>query len=140
MNKLTLTDLFENSVQKFPNNTFLLEKIGNEWTKTSYKETQKLVYNLGAGFIVNGVKPGDNMALLSEGRNAWIFGELAMFYAGAINVPLSVKLEESNDLIFRLNHSDSKYILVSKGQLNKIRKIKDNLTTVEKIFIMDDLD
>ena len=38
------------------------------------------------------------MALLSEGRNAWIIGELAMFYAGATNVPLSIKLEEANDL------------------------------------------
>ena len=28
--------------------------------------------------------------------------ELGLFYAGAVSVPLSVKLEESNDLLFRL--------------------------------------
>lgn len=66
-----------------------------------------------------GVKKGDNMALLSEGRNAWIIGELAMFYAGATNVPLSIKLEEANDLLFRLVHADVKYILVSGNQLKK---------------------
>lgn len=59
------------------------------------------------------------MALLSEGRNAWIIGELAMFYAGATNVPLSIKLEEANDLLFRLTHADVKYIMVSGNQLKK---------------------
>lgn len=67
------------------------------------------------------------MALLSEGRNAWIIGELAMFYAGATNVPLSIKLEEANDLLFRLVHADVKYIMVSGQQLGKIRAIKDKL-------------
>ena len=80
------------------------------------------------------------MALLSEGRNSWIIGELAMFYAGAVNVPLSVKLEEKNDLLFRLQHSESRYIMVSASQLPKIRKIKSELPDVKKIIVFDDLD
>ena len=79
------------------------------------------------------------MALLSEGRNAWIIGELAMFYAGATNVPLSIKLEEANDLLFRLVHADVKYILVSGNQLKKIRAIIDRLPLVEKIIVIDEL-
>lgn len=41
-----------------------------------------------------------------------------MFYAGATNVPLSIKLEEANDLLFRLVHADVKYILVSYNAEN----------------------
>jgi long-chain acyl-CoA synthetase len=78
------------------------------------------------------------MALLSEGRNLWVIGELAMFYAGAVNVPLSIKLEESNDLLFRLIHGDVKYIMVSGTQLKKIRSIKDQLTLVEKVIVFDE--
>ena len=78
------------------------------------------------------------MALLSEGRNAWIIGELAMFYAGATNVPLSIKLEEANDLLFRLVHADVKYIMVSGQQLKKIRAIKDKLPAVRKIIVLDE--
>jgi len=33
----------------------------------------------------------------------WIIGELAIFYAGGVNVPLSVKLEESSDLTFPID-------------------------------------
>lgn len=114
-------------------------KTTNAFEPTTYKEVQQQVYTAGAGLIALGVKKGDNMALLSEGRNAWIIGELAMFYAGATNVPLSIKLEEANDLLFRLVHADVKYILVSGNQLKKIRSIMDKLPLVEKVIVIDEL-
>ena len=77
------------------------------------------------------------MALLSEGRNLWIISELAMFYAGAINVPLSIKLEEAGDLLFRLDHSDARYIIVSGNQLRKVRGIIDRLPRVERVIVLD---
>ena len=116
----------------------MIEKKTKKFEPTTYKETQKLVYRLGAGLQELGVKKGDTMALLSEGRNMWIIGELAMFYAGAINVPLSIKLEESNDLMFRLIHGDVQYIMVSGQQLKKIRQIKDKLPLVKKIIVFDE--
>lgn len=137
--KKTLVDLFEESVRLYPNNTFLLEKTDKKkgFEPTTYAQVKKEVYRLGAGLQALGVKKGDNMALLSEGRNLWVIGELAMFYAGAINVPLSIKLEESNDLTFRLIHGDVKYIMVSEQQLKKVRKIKDQLPDVKKIIILN---
>lgn len=137
MIKKTLVDLFEESVREYPNNTFLLEKTGKEFTPTTYSQVKEQVYRLGAGLQELGVKKGDTMALLSEGRNMWIIGELAMFYAGAVNVPLSIKLEESNDLLFRLLHGDVKYIMVSGIQLKKVRQIIDSLPAVERVIVFD---
>ncbi|MBR6649573.1 MAG: AMP-binding protein [Bacteroidaceae bacterium] len=140
--KKTLVDLFEESVRKYPDNTFLLEKKDKKegFKPTTYAQVKDLVYRLGAGYQALGVKKGDNMALLSEGCNMWIVGELAMFYAGAVNVPLSIKLEESNDLYFRLEHGDVKYILVSNYQLKKVRAIKDKLAKLEKIIVFGKCD
>jgi len=135
--KKTIVDVFENSVKQYPSNTFLMEKVGKEWINTSYKDVQQMVYRLGAGLQSLGVKKGDNMALLSEGRNLWIVGELAMFYAGAVNVPLSIKLEESNDLLFRMQHGDVKFIVVSGNQLKKVRLIIDKLPLVQKVIVLD---
>lgn len=137
--KKTLVDLFEESVKLYANNTFLLEKTDKKkgFEPTTYAQVKEQVYRLGAGLQALGVKKGDNMALLSEGRNLWVIGELAMFYAGAVNVPLSIKLEESNDLTFRLIHGDVKYIMVSEQQLKKVRKIKDQIPAVEKIIILN---
>ncbi|MBQ8360783.1 MAG: AMP-binding protein [Bacteroidaceae bacterium] len=138
--KKTLVDLFEASVKQYPENTFLLEKTGKAFEPTTYREVKQQVYRLGAGLQALGVKKGDTMALLSEGRNLWVIGELAMFYAGAINVPLSIKLEESNDLLFRLIHGDVKFIMVSATQLKKVRLIKDRLPEVQRIIVFDKLD
>lgn len=133
--KKTLVDLFEDSVRQYPNNTFLLEKKGEHFEPTTYSEVKQLVYRLGAGLQSIGVKKGDTIALLSEGCNLWVVGELAMFYAGAINVPLSIKLEESNDLLFRLTHGEVKYIMVSESQLKKVRSIKSQLSNVSEIIV-----
>ena len=138
--KKTLVDLFEESVRLYPNNTFLLEKTGKVFEPTTYTQVKEKVYQLGAGLQALGVKKGDSMALLSEGRNWWIIGELAMFYAGAMNVPLSIKLEESNDLLFRLVHGDVKFIMVSGTQLKKIRLIKEQLPEVQKVIVFDEQD
>ena len=138
--KKTLVDLFEESVRLYPNNTFLLEKTDKKFEPTTYAEVKTQVYRLGAGLQALGVQKGDSMALLSEGRNAWIIGELAMFYAGAMNVPLSIKLEESNDLLFRLVHGDVKFIMVSRTQLKKVRAIKDQLPAVQQIIVIDDIE
>jgi Long-chain acyl-CoA synthetases (AMP-forming) len=136
--KKTIIDLFEHSVGTYPDRVFLLEKTSKEFEPTTYTEVKDKVYTLGAGLVSLGVDAKDNIALLSEGRNAWIISELAMFYAGAVNVPLSIKLEEANDLLFRLQHADVKYIIVSGRQLSKIRAIIDQLPLVNKVIVLDD--
>ena len=82
---------------------------------------------------------GEKVSYLSEGRNLWVIGELGVLYAGAVNVPLSIKLEEANDLVFRIRHSDSKYVVTSKFQLPKIRKILPECPLVEKVIVFDEI-
>ena len=138
--KKTIINLFEESVEKFGNNTFLWEKKTTVFEPITFNETKEQVYRLAAGLIQIGVKPGDKIALLSEGRNDWIIGELGILYTGAGNVPLSIKLEESNDLIFRLQHSETKYIIVSANQLKKIRRIIQSLPLIKKVIVFDTLE
>ena len=136
--KPTIIDLLNQSVEKYGDLPFLWEKNTSEFLSTTYFETKQQTYMLAAGLISIGVETGDKIALLSEGRNAWIIGELGILHTGAINVPLSIKLEESNDLIFRLIHSEAKYIMVSGSQLKKIRNIADALPEIKKVIVFDD--
>src|ERR1035437_10236817 len=136
--KPTIIDLFNKSVDKYAHFPFLWEKTTGDFSPTSYLDTKKLTHLLANGLLSIGVEAGDKVALLSEGRNAWIIGELGILHVGAVNVPLSIKLEESNDLIFRIIHSEAKYILVSGGQLKKIRAIINSLPQIKKIIVFDD--
>jgi long-chain acyl-CoA synthetase len=76
--------------------------------------------------------------LASEGRNKWMIGELGILYTGAVNVPLSIKLQSGSDLVFRIKHSDSRFVLVSGTQLPKVREIIDQLPLVDKVIVMDE--
>lgn len=138
MSRPTIIDLLNDSVAKYASNPFLWEKNTTEFVSTSYLEAKQQAHTIAAGLICLGVKPGDKVALLSEGRNAWITGELGILHAGALNVPLSIKLEENNDLIFRLKHSETTYILVSGGQLKKIRAIMSELPAIQKVVVFDE--
>ena len=133
--KKTIIDLFEASVEKYGGKTFLLEKRHHKFEPTTYAETKELALEVGAGLASIGIRPKDKVAILAEGSNAWIISELGLFYAGAISVPLSVKLEESNDLLFRLRHAEVKALFVSKYQLPKIRRIRAELPEVEHIIV-----
>ena len=134
MKKKTIIDLFNECVTRYSSNTYLWER-DTEFRPTTYLETQKLVHRLGGGILNLGFNKGDRIALLSEGCNSWIIGELAILHAGGINVPMSVKLNEANDLIFRLNHSEARFVMTSLTQLPKIRAIRKELKTVEKIIV-----
>ena len=137
IHKRTLLDLFEESVAKYSEKPFLLEKKDGEFRPTSYSKTRLLAQQFGAGLCSLGFKKGENASILAEGCNMWIIGELAIFYAGGINVPLSVKLEESSDLTFRLIHADVVLIMVSERQLPKIRAIKDKLPLLKTVIVFD---
>jgi long-chain acyl-CoA synthetase len=133
----TIIDLFEESVEKFSGNPYLWEKVDDTFIPTSYQQTKEVVYKLAAGLVSLGAKNNDTIALLSEGRKMWVISELAILYTGAINVPLSIKLE-SSDLLFRLVHSDTSIIIVSGNQAHKIRAIKAELPLVKTFIFLDE--
>jgi len=138
--KQTIIDLLENSEKKFANSTFFVELLQHEKKTINFKELKNQVYRLGSGLVSWGIKPKDKVAILSEGSSKWIISELSLLYAGAISVPLSIKLEESSDLLFRLNHGDVSCIFVTGRHLEIIRSIRSQLPKLERIMVMDYLE
>ncbi len=132
----TIIELFETAVANYPNNIYLWEKTKGKYEGTTYSETREHVLNLAAGLIDLGFKKGDRAGLVADGRNDWIISELGMLYAGGINVPLSIRLQEK-ELTFRLQHSGSKYIFVSNLHAIKIEDIRHELPDLEKVIYLD---
>ena len=139
--RLTIIDFVEKYVAQYSKNPFLWEKNldTNIWEPTTYEETLAKAKRIAAGLMALGVQKGEKISYLSEGRDLWVIGELGVLYAGAVNVPLSIKLGETNDLVFRVKHSDSKYIITSKFQLPKVRTILPECPMVEKVILFDEV-
>ena len=119
----TIIDFVKEYTQRYSSLTYLREKVGGQWVETSYQKTWEESLLYAAGFMALGVEKGDKSALISEGRNSWIFCELGLLFAGGVDVPLSFKLESDHDLEFRINHSDSRFVVASESQIEKVRRV-----------------
>lgn len=133
----TIIELFETTVANYPDNVYLWEKKEGIYKGTTYKETRVQVLKLAAGLISIGLNKGERSGLIADGCNNWIISELGILYAGGINVPLSIRLQE-NELIFRLKHSDAKYIFVSAPYVAKVEAIRESLPGLKKVIFIDD--
>lgn len=131
----TIIDLLERSCQKFPKNVYLWEKRQGKYCPSTYEETKEQVRYVAAGLINRGLQKGDRVVLLSEGCNDWVYGELGILYAGGVNVPLSIKLT-SAELIFRINHSGARFLILSDHYREVIQKIEAELPDIEEIFVI----
>ena len=137
-NRPTIIDFVEKYTHQFARNVYLREKVDGAWKEITQEQTRLEAHRIGAGLMALGLQKGDKIALLSESRAMWIMAELGALYAGAVDVPLSVNLGEGRDLLFRIHHSDTQWILVSANQLPKIRDIIGECPAVKKVIVFDD--
>lgn len=133
---MTICELFESSVRKFPNRPYLLDKINGSYAPLTYTETRDEVRRFAAGLMAMGLQKGDRVALLAEGCANWVMAELGALYCGAVNVPLSVKLTEPADIAFRVKHAGVRFFMVSPGQNRKLELLKDTLPDLEKVILL----
>ncbi len=133
----TLPEMFEDCVTRHGPNVMMWEKRDGSYRGTTYRQMQSLVHRSAAGLIDLGIRKGDRVALLSEGRNDWVTAELGMMYAGAVDVPLSVKIEELSELRFRLTHSGCRMVIVSGAQARKVLEIRHQLPELERVILLD---
>ncbi|OJV75610.1 MAG: long-chain fatty acid--CoA ligase [Bacteroidia bacterium 44-10] len=138
MGNKTILDILKEAVEKYGDRPYLYEaRKGTQYTSISYKQVEERTLQFAAGLMALGIKAGDRIALISEGKNNWVIGELGILHAGAISVPLSVKLQTEQDLSFRINHSECVAVLASDQQIAKLRLMKSLFTTVKHYVLMD---
>ena len=138
--RITIIDFVERYAKQFADLTYLREKTGGAWTETTFKQTRDEGRILAAGFMSLGLQKGEKVSLMSEARNLWVMTELGILYAGGVNVPLSCKPGPDEELSFRINHSDSVYVVASANELPRIRRIVAECPAVRKVIVLDKVD
>ena len=134
----TIIELLNESVDKYGENPYLYEALNNiEYSALTYSEVKEQSIRFAAGLMAMGINTSDRISLMSEGKNNWVIGELGILHAGAVCVPLSVKLDTEHDITFRINHSDSVMVLASNQQIKKLRPIKEKMPTVKQYILLD---
>ena len=135
----TVMNLLETAAANYGDRAYLSGKNENGWTDVSFRDTEILSDQVAAWWLKRGFARGDRVGLISEGRPEWIIGELAMFKAGLVSVPMSLKLQ-SDEIPFRLNHSESIAVVVSRITLPKLMANWEQVERKPFILIIDSPD
>ncbi|MCK5825222.1 MAG: AMP-binding protein [Ichthyobacteriaceae bacterium] len=137
----TIIGQLSDAAKIYGNKPYLVDKTDDGWVEQSFLAVDEQSRYLGKALHEIGLEKGQNIAILSEGTSRWVISEFALLFNGAASVPLSVKLLQE-ELPFRLNHSESEAIFVSKNHLEKLLKI---WSQIEKenfylIYLDEDVD
>ena len=103
----------------------------------TYPEVLNESRKLASGLYSLGYRHGDKIALLAEGRNHWITSEYGILFTGCTNVPLSIKLLPE-EVLFRLDHSESKAIVVSRNTFEKAASVWKKMQHTRRIIFLDE--
>ncbi|WP_028280207.1 AMP-dependent synthetase/ligase [Arthrobacter sp. H5] len=84
----SVTDLLIKQHGRAPQGALYAVKSGTEWLDVTADNFLSQVRSLAKGLINAGVAPGDSVAVMSKTRFEWTVADLAIWFAGAVTVPL----------------------------------------------------
>jgi long-chain acyl-CoA synthetase len=133
-----LVETFENSAQKFPNNSYIGEKDkSGEYQWATYGQLAKRVDNLRAGLASLGLKAGETAGIIANNRKEWVVGEIATQGLGAAWVPMYEK-ELLNTWKYIIKDAAVKILFVSKPEiLEQIKNFPKEIPTLKHIILID---
>jgi len=82
----TLPAALRNQMHRYGDRVALRKKDFGIWHEISWKDYYQHVKHFALGLVKLGLKKGDRVAILSEGRPEWLYADLATQSAGAIRV------------------------------------------------------
>lgn len=83
-----ITDLLEQRVLKTPNLALFSVPEGAGWRDITATEFRTAVIALAKGFVAAGIQPGEKVGFLARTTYEWTLVDFALFYAGAVMVPI----------------------------------------------------
>ena len=110
---------------------------GGGWRGLSYGELRRHVEVLSSYLIAKGVAPGDRIAVLSESRPQWGVALFAVIRAGAVAVPLDVKLTVP-ELAAIVSDASPRILFVSSAQAETAERLRAMLPSLGDVVPLDD--
>ena len=111
-----LVELFFDRAEAHARRPFLWAKQDGKYRALTWQETAEQVARLSRALVVQGVRSGDRIALVSENRPEWLIADFAIMAAGGITVP-SYTTSTSADHLHILENSGAKAAIVSTAKL-----------------------
>jgi long-chain acyl-CoA synthetase len=134
-------DLLDYYLKNYPDqDAALASKRGGQWKKISIQQYVETVNNISYGMLKMGVKPGDNIGIVSGNRPEWNMLDMAIMQVGAISIPIYPTISQ-DDYRYILNHAEMKMIFIDGKELRrKLEPVMPEIKTLKDIFLFDEED
>ncbi len=108
---------------------------GQTWRSITYREVADRARALASYFIESGIVPGDRIALLSRSRPEWCIGFFAVLGAGAVVVPLDIKLSVA-ELGPIVRDAEPRILLVSNDMQDVATALETDCRSIDQVIAL----
>ena len=138
---LNATDLLLERVALAPGHAlFSRENPDKSWRNVTSAEFLEEVKSLAKGLLNAGIKPGDAIAIMSRTRYEWTMIDFAIWFAGAISVPI-YESSAPSQMEWILSDSDAVAFFIEDDEhMERFNQIKANVPKVKQVWRIESTD
>lgn len=104
------------------------------WQPVRASEFYRMVADLAKGMIAAGIRPGDRVGIMSRTRFEWTVIDFAIWYAGAISVPV-YETNAPAQAAWALSHSEATAVFVEDEKLlGRIKEAEELSASTEELM------
>jgi len=137
LKSLPLPDQLRYWAARCPDDTALRQKAFGVWSTVSWAEYERQSRWFGLGLLQLGLTPGQCVAILSENRKEWAFGELGIAMVRAVTTGI-YPTSPAPEVQYLLDLSDAPIVVVEdQEQLDKVLEVRHQLPRVRNVVVID---
>ena len=131
------SDLLADRVAATPNLALFAVPEGDGWRDVTAATFEQQVIGLAKGLVAAGIAPGDKIGFLARTTYEWSLVDFALFYAGAVMVPI-YETSSSHQIEWILSDSGaSALILESAEHAARFDEVRENLPLVQNVWRLE---
>ncbi|AWB91968.1 long-chain fatty acid--CoA ligase [Aeromicrobium chenweiae] len=132
-----LTDDILDRLPQHADDVALARMDGETWTDITLAEFHRDVVTVAKGLIGAGVSPGDRVALLSKTRYEWTVTDYAIWWAGAVTVPI-YETSSTSQVAWILSDSGAVAAVVeSQAHAARVKEASEDAPDLEQVWTID---
>jgi long-chain acyl-CoA synthetase len=133
----SLTDALLVHAQKQPTTPAIVNRIDAQWLELTSAQFLQEVRAVAKGLQSSGIEPGDRVALMSRTRYEWTLLDYAIWYAGAVTVPV-YETSSHEQLQWIVNDSESVAIIVeADSHWNMVNDLRSAMPSLKHAWSID---
>jgi long-chain acyl-CoA synthetase len=111
---------------------------GDSWTDVTAAEFLREVRSAAKGLVAAGVEVGDRVAILSKTRYEWTLLDYAVWFAGAVTVPI-YETSSADQVEWILADSGARAVVLETGEhVTRVSHLRDRLPELTQVWSLED--